>query len=141
MALSHDTLGMCGAASGFGCTVDLSFLTRLRDAPGPLDWMNPQEKLIQFASPFINYLFPLDMITAALLYGGVALGIALGFLRLRHAPQWRLPPLRSCTLLPFNLMSAAFVDTRFAITFGFLPFAATEPTSLTPQMRSISLSD
>ena len=51
-------------------------MTTLRDAPAAMQWMNPQEKLIQLASPFINYLFPLDMFTAALLYGGVALGIA-----------------------------------------------------------------
>lgn len=116
----------------------LSFMTKLRGAPGPLDWMSPQEKLIQFASPFINYSFPLDMITAALLYGGVALGVALGLLALAPRAAAAVAGLAILyLLLPFNLMSAAFVDTRVAIMFGFLLFAATEPASLTPQIRSI----
>ena len=44
----------------------LWLLTALRDAPRETHWMTPQEKLLQLASPFINYLLPLDLISAAL---------------------------------------------------------------------------
>src|SRR5439155_24799783 len=40
----------------------LWLLTPLRDQPAAMHWMNPHDKLVQAASPFINYLFPLDMI-------------------------------------------------------------------------------
>ena len=52
----------------------LWLLTALRDAPGETHWMTPQEKLLQLASPFINYLLPLDLISAALVFGAVAAG-------------------------------------------------------------------
>jgi hypothetical protein len=116
----------------------LSFMTTLRDAPAAMGWMNPQEKLIQLASPFINYSFPLDVITAALLYGGVVLGVALGWLALAPRAAMAVAALAILyPLLPFAMMSAAFVDTRVAILLGFLLFAATEPASLTPRTRSI----
>jgi hypothetical protein len=116
----------------------LSFMTTLRDAPAALHWMNPQEKLIQWASPFINYSFPLDMITALLLYGGVLLGIALGWLTLAPRAAVAIAALAILyPFLPFDVVSAAFVDTRVAIMLGLLLFAATEPASLTPQIRSI----
>lgn len=116
----------------------LSFMTTLRDAPAAMQWMNPQEKLIQLASPFINYSFPLDMFTAALLYGGVALGIAFRWLALAPRAAMAVAALAVLyPLLPFDLMSAAFVDTRVAVMLGFLLFAATEPAPLPPQIRPI----
>jgi hypothetical protein len=69
----------------------LSSLTMLRDAPAATHWMSPHDKLVQVASPFINYSFTLDMISAVLVYGGLALGIAAGWLVL--APLGRSPSL------------------------------------------------
>ncbi len=116
----------------------LSLMTTLRDAPAALHWMNPQEKLIQLASPFINYSFPLDMVTAAILYGGVVLGVALGWLALAPRAAVAVAALAILyPILPFDLMSAAFVDTRVAVMLGFLLFAATEPAPLTLKIRPI----
>jgi hypothetical protein len=116
----------------------LSFLTTLRDAPAALHWMTPQEKLIQLASPFINYSFPLDMITAALLYGGVVLGVALGWLAVAPRAVAAVAALAVLyPFLPFDLMSASFVDTRVAVMLGFLLFAATERAALPRRIRSI----
>ena len=72
----------------------LSLLTALRDAPAATHWMNLHDKLVQIASPFINYLFPLDMVTAVLVDGGVALGIAAGWLVL--APRAILAVAGAC---------------------------------------------
>jgi hypothetical protein len=39
----------------------LSLLTASRDAPAALHWMNLHDKLVQAASPFINYLLPIGV--------------------------------------------------------------------------------
>jgi hypothetical protein len=109
----------------------LSLLTALRDAPAATHWMSLHDKLVQIASPFINYLFPLDMFTAVLVYGGIVLGIAAGWLVI--APRAILAVAGLAVLyaaLPFDLMSASFFDTRIAIMLGFLVFAAVEPVRL-----------
>jgi hypothetical protein len=109
----------------------LSLLTALRDAPTATHWMDLHDKLVQVASPFINYLFPLDIITAVLVYGGIVLGVAAG--RLVIAPRAILAVAGLAILyaaLPFDLMSASFFDTRIAIMLGFLVFATVEPVCL-----------
>jgi hypothetical protein len=109
----------------------LWLLAPLRDAPAAAHWMNPQEKLVQAASPFVNYLFPLDMVSAALVYGGVALGVAVGWFVL--APRAGVATAALAALyvaLPFDLMSGSFLDTRVAIMLGFLLFAAVDPVRL-----------
>ena len=90
-----------------------------------------QEKFAQLASPFINYLFSLDVATAALVYGGVLLGVASGWLTL--APQAAFAAAGLMILyiaLPYNLMGTSYVDTRVAIMLGFLIFAAVSPARL-----------
>ena len=116
----------------------LWLLAPLRNAPAATHWMSPQEKLIQAASPFINYLFALDMLSAVLVYGGVALGIVAGWLML--APR-AVPAVAALVVLyvtlPFDLMSASFLDARIAIMLGYLLFAAVDPVGMPwPARRS-----
>ncbi len=114
----------------------LSSLTMLRDAPAATHWMSPHDKLVQAASPFINYSFTLDMVSAVLVYGGLALGIAAGWLVLAPRAIGAVAILvLSYPVLPFDLMSASFFDTRIAIMLGFLLFASTEPAHLPAQPR------
>ena len=116
----------------------LSLLTPLRDAPAVTHWMSPHDKLVQAASPFINYLFPLDVITAVLVYGGVALGVAAGWLVIARRAILAVAVLAVLyVVLPFDLMSASFFDTRIAIMLGFLVFAVVEPTYLPWQPRRV----
>ena len=114
----------------------LWLLAPLRDAPAGTFWMSPHEKLVQAASPFINYIFPLDVVSAALVYGGVALGVAAGCLAI--APR-AVPAVAMLAvlyvMLPFALMSGAFLDTRVAIMLGFLLFAAVDPVRLPRRTR------
>jgi hypothetical protein len=109
----------------------LWFLASLHDAPAATYWMTPLEKLVQAASPFVNYYFAFDMASAALIYSGVALGVATGLLTI--APR-AIPGVAALAVLyvvlPFDLMSGAFLDTRVAIMLGFLLFAAVEPACL-----------
>jgi hypothetical protein len=109
----------------------LWLLAPLHDARAATHWMNPHEKLVQAASPFINYRFTLDMVSAVLVYGGVALGIATG--RLVLAPRAIAAVAVLAVLyvaLPFDLMSASFLDTRVALMLGLLLFAVTDPAGL-----------
>jgi hypothetical protein len=116
----------------------LSLLTASRDAPAALHWMNLHDKLVQAASPFINYLFTLDMLSAVLVYGGVVLGVAAGWFAV--APQAIVAVAGLALLyaaLPFDLMAASFLDTRVAIMLGFLAFAVTDPQRLPRQSGRI----
>jgi hypothetical protein len=114
----------------------LAFLAPIHDQPFATHWMDLHDKLIQIASPFINYDITLDLITAALLYGGVAAGITFGWLVL--APR-AIAAVVVLTIIyaasPFDLMSASFVDTRVAIMLGFLLFAAVDLSGVTPPVR------
>jgi hypothetical protein len=120
----------------------LWFLTPLRDQAAATHWMNPQEKLVQAASPFINYVFPLDMISAVLVCGGVALGVAVGWLALAPTAGLAIAVLAVLYVaLPFDLMSGSFLDTRVAIMLGFLLFAAVDPVRLPRQIgRAVAAS-
>ena len=91
-------------------------------------WPRLDVKLVNAASPFINYVFPLDMISAVLVYGGIALGVAVGWLIVapRAVAAVVILPV-AYFVLPFDLMSASFLDMRFAVMFGFLLFAAVDP--------------
>ena len=114
----------------------LSLLTEQSDGTSATHWMNPHDKLIQTASPFINYLFPLDMATALFVYAVIAVGISVGWFT--PAPRAVLAAVVLATLyvvLPFDLMGASFLDTRCAIMFGFLLFAVVDPMTMPRQPR------
>jgi hypothetical protein len=110
----------------------LAFLAPIHDQPLATHWMDLHDKLIQIASPFINYNITLDLITAALLYGGVAIGVASGWFVLAPRAIAAVTVLVALyAALPFDLMSASFVDTRVAMMLGFLLFAAVDPSAVT----------
>jgi hypothetical protein len=112
----------------------LSFLTAVHDMPATVNWTDAQAKLVQITSPFINYLFPLDVISAGLVYGGVALGVAAGWLVLAPRAIAAIAALAILYVaLPFNLMGTSFVDARIAIMLGFLLFGTVDPAGLPRQ--------
>ena len=110
----------------------LAFLAPIHDQPLATHWMDLHDKVIQIASPFINYDITLDLITAALLYGGVAICVAVGwFVFAPRAIAAVVVLVMVYAASPFDLMSASFVDTRVAIMLGFLLFAAVDPSRVT----------
>jgi hypothetical protein len=118
----------------------LTWLAPLRDADTAAHWVTPHLKLINAGSPFINYAAPLDIFTALLVYGGVAFGVATGWLIV--APRAVVAIVAMAFLyivLPFDFMGGAFVDTRVSIMFGFLLFAAVEPVRRPPAIVVIGL--
>jgi hypothetical protein len=118
----------------------LAFLAPIHDQPFATHWMDLHDKLIQIASPFINYNITLDLITTALVYGGVAIGVALGWFVL--APRAIVAVVVLVIVYaasPFDLMSASFLDTRVSIMLGFLLFATVDLSGLTsPARRAIA---
>jgi hypothetical protein len=111
--------------------VVLATLAAVHDAPTAAHWPRVDVKLVNAASPFINYVFPLDMISAVLVYGGIATGVAVGWLSVapRAVAAVVILPI-AYFVLPFDLMAASFLGMRFATMFGFLLFAAVHPSGL-----------
>jgi hypothetical protein len=106
----------------------LSLLTALREESAAAQWMDLPAKLVQVASPFINYIFPLDVMTAVLVYGGVVVGLAAGWLVLAPRAIAAFAALAILYVaLPFDLMGVSFLDTRIVVMLGFLLFAAVDP--------------
>ena len=94
--------------------------------------------LLQLASPFINYVLPLDLISAAVVFGAVVLGVATA--RIVVAPRAIVAAAALAILyvaLPFDLMATSFLDTRIVIMLGFLLFAAVDPARL-PRPSAVS---
>jgi hypothetical protein len=108
----------------------LASLTALRDEQVAAHWPRADVKLVNAASPFINYVFALDMISAVLVYGGIVLGVVAGWLVLAPRAVLAVAVLPvAYVVLPFDLMSASFIDMRVAVMLGFLMFAAVDPTA------------
>jgi hypothetical protein len=108
--------------------VALSLQTSLRDAPASTHWMSLYDKSVQVASPFINYVLPLDLFSVGVVYGGIVLGLAAGWLIVApRAIAAFLVVVAGYVVLPFDLMSASFLDTRVAIMVGWLAFAVVDP--------------
>ncbi len=115
--------------------IALATLAEVHNATTAPHWPRLDVKLVNAASPFINYVFPLDMISAVLVYGGIALGVAIGWLIVSPRAVAALIVLPIAYFaLPFDLMSASFLDLRFAVMLGFLLFAAIDPA---PQVTRI----
>lgn len=109
----------------------LSLSAELRRVPANLHFLDPHEKLVQMASPFINYFFSLDMITAVVMFGGVALGLMVGWLA--GSPRAILAVVTLSiwyVVSPFDMKGASYFDTRIIVMLGFLLFATTEPVRL-----------
>lgn len=116
----------------------LAALATVHNAPWGPHWPRLDVKLVNAASPFINYVFPLDMISALLVYGGIALGLAAGWLIVapRAVAAVVILPV-AYFALPFDLMSGSFLDMRFAVMFGFLLFAAVDPAPISARNMAI----
>lgn len=103
----------------------LSLMTDLRDLPTAIDFMPWRLKLEQFAAVFLNYNWTLDIVTTVAIFGGIGLGLATG--RVAIAPRARFAVaglLALYAVVPFDLKSASFTDTRVAVMVGLMAFAA-----------------
>ena len=103
----------------------LSLLTEQSDGTSATHWMSPHDKLIQTASPFINYLFPLDMATALFVYAAIAIGISVGWLTLapRAAPgRGSSGDLVCCApVRPDGCQFSGYTHSPSCLGFCFLP--------------------
>lgn len=117
-----------GLAAVLAGPILLSSLTALRDAPLAAHWPRVDVKVVNAASPFINYVFSLDMISAVLVCGGIVLGVMAGWLVLAPRAAVAVAVFAvAYVVLPFDLMNASFLDMRVAVMLGFLVFASVDP--------------
>lgn len=113
--------GLAPAACG---PMILALSTRLSGAPLATHWVTPAIKLENAAGSFLNYVWPLDMGSAVLVFGGTCLGIALGYLVLAPRARFALVALPVIyVVLPFDLMSTSYLDVRVPVMAGYLVFA------------------
>ncbi len=109
----------------------------LSQADGELGWLPLPAKLFQLMFPFLNYSFPLDVVTAVLVIGLVLLSLAA---------RWAVLPLHAAASLgllallgaiaPFGYKGTYGLDVRFVIMLGFLTFAAIDLPEL-PARRMV----
>jgi hypothetical protein len=108
-------------------------LSDLRLLGGDAEFLGPGAKLLQLTTPFVNYNWPLDVMTA-----GVATGLPAACLLLRWGRVPRSAAIAMALLLagfavaPFAWKGTYALDTRFAIMLGFMLFAGFIPERWPP---------
>ena len=126
------------ALAVFAAPAILYALSRLHGVGGPTLFLGPAAKAQQLLLPFINYNYPLDVLSLALVLGFLAACLAT-----RHAVATPASALAlAVTLLaylasPFVYKGTASLDSRFPILLGFLLFAAIRPQRL-PRWAAIA---
>jgi len=98
-----------------------------------LEWPTLDDKLRELVMPFANYLLPLDIATAAVAAGFVAICALFGRCRITLGSGIALVVTAMLfTLAPNGVKGTFLFDTRFVIMLGFLLFGAVLPV---PQPR------
>ena len=127
-------------AAVFAPPVVLYAISGLRQLGGDASFLPLGPKLLQLATVFVNYHWPLDMATAAAV---IALSIACLSLRRGRMPA---PAAAACLLLLVAFLAAPFawkgtyaLDTRFAVMLGFMLFAGFVPTRWPPVLRRVAV--
>jgi hypothetical protein len=115
-------------------------LAPMHASPWAAHWPRWDVKVVNGASPLINYVLPLDVISVVVVYGGIALGVAFGWFTVAPRAVAALVILSvAYFVLPFDLMSGSFLDMRFAVMFGFMLFAAVDSGPQTVTLRGSSI--
>lgn len=114
-------------AAPFGLYV----LSPLALLPSETEWPSLADKARQLAFPFLNYVLPLDILTAGAV--GAFLLACIAKRRCRITPSSGMALLAVCGLYlvaPWAFKGTYYFDTRFAIMLGFLLFGAVLPADL-----------
>ena len=102
--------------------------SNLAGAAWSAHWLGGREKLAQLLIPVVNYIFPLDVVTAALTAGFVTSCVAM---RCAHIPMRSGLAIAALGALyvaaPFQFKGTAALDSRFVIMLGFMVFGAVLP--------------
>ncbi len=105
----------------------------------PNQWSSASDKLWQLAFPFSNYLLPLDVATAVMLFGLPLACLLAGRCRIRPCGGFAL--LLTAVLyvvLPYGYKDTFFLDTRIAVLLAFLACAAVQPRPL-PRVAKVAV--
>ena len=115
----------------FVAALGLYLISPLAPLAGRTEFTSFDYKALQLILPFANYILPLDIATACAV--GTFLLACLAKHRCRASPGSSLALLVTALFFlvaPWAFKGTYFLDTRFAIMFGFLLFGALLPTSL-----------
>ncbi len=112
----------------FTAPAGLYAASALQPLGGDAEYLPFGEKLLQLATIFTNYVWMLDMATAAVAFAVPIVGLSL---------RWgRVPGPAACSIVlimiaflaaPFAWKGTYLLDTRFAVLLGFMLFAAFVP--------------
>ncbi len=125
----------------FAIPMALYARSELSGMEGDIDYLSPTAKAAQLLIPFVNYSLPLDIATAVLVTGGLALGVALRRLWMPARSAIALLLLAVLYLAaPFEFKGTSNLDTRFVVLLGFLLFGGMIPVAVPPVVaRMIAL--
>ena len=141
----HANLARAALARGamlvlvFAAPAVLYVISALQQLGGDAEFLPWGKKLLQLVMTFVNYSWPLDLMTAA-----VAITIPAICLCLRWG---RVPGPAACAIglllitflaVPYAWKGTSALDTRFAIMLGFMLFAGFVPVSVPPGFRAFA---
>jgi hypothetical protein len=122
----------------FAAPAVLYAISPLRQLGGDAEFLPLGAKLLQLATTFTNYNWPLDMTTAAV---AIILPAVCLLLRWGRVPR---PAAVTTTLLLIAFLVAPYawkgtyaLDTRFAVMLGFMAFAGFIPVRWPPRFRRV----
>jgi hypothetical protein len=123
----------------FAAPAALYAVSDLEHLGGDAGFLPVGQKLLQLLTTFVNYDWPLDLITAVIVVAVPVLGVALR--------RGRMPGRAGCTmgllLITFlaapNAWKGTYVlDTRFAVMLGFMLFAGFVPGRWSSPVRRVA---
>jgi hypothetical protein len=124
----------------FATPVALYAVSALQQLGGDAQFMPWDDKLLQLATTFVNYAWPLDMASAIVAIAVPSIGLLL---RWGRVPG---PAAAAIVLLMLTFLAAPYawkgtynLDTRFAVMLGFMLFAGFVPTGWPTTFRSAAI--
>lgn len=142
--LSRDPSGVLRRGAAlllvFAAPIILYALSPLRQLGGDAEFLPLGAKLLQLATTFVNYNWPLDMATAAVAIILPAICLLLRWGRVPGPAAVATVLLLSVFLAaPFAWKGTYALDTRFAVMLGFMAFAGFVPIGWRPGFGSVAV--
>jgi hypothetical protein len=115
----------------FAVPFALYLSSHLSGTGGNIAYLSPSDKAAQLLIPFVNYVLPLDIVSAVLVVGALVAGALTRRLWMPPRSAVAFVLLSAIYLAaPFAFKGTYNLDTRFVVLIGFLLFAGMQPVAL-----------